>query len=241
MKKIKILAVVTVSLLVAIIGIFVVLAVLGVLRIERDENGGKAEIIFSPINKKENAIVWQTTETEGDKVAVIETEHGNITVKLGDNAAAEKFIELCQNGAFAQSEFSVLAEDMFIQSTAAGENFDAPETDLACLYGAVGFVMDEEKATPAFFIITAKELSGISLAYLEEAGFSEEKKEAYKTFGGIPEYEGKTVIFGQVTKGMETVMKISAKENSGYTGGYSATEPVKITGTEIFINLPDSD
>ena len=78
MKKIKILAVVTVSLLVAVIGIFVVLAVLGVLRIERDENGGKAEIIFSPINKKENAIVWQTTETEGDKVAVIETEHGNI-------------------------------------------------------------------------------------------------------------------------------------------------------------------
>ena len=237
MKKIKVLAVVTVSLLVAVIGVFVALAALGILKIEQGENGG---IIFAPLNKKD-PVAWQTTETEGDKIAVIKTELGNITVKLGDNAAAEKFMELQQKGAFAQSKFSVLAEDMFIQSTADGESFDVPQTELACIYGAIGFVMDEEKACPQFFIITAEELSGISLAYLEEAGFSEEKKEAYKAFGGIPEYEGKTVIFGQVTEGMETVMKICAKENSGYAGGYSAAEPVAIIGTEIFINLPNSD
>ena len=36
-----------------------------------------------------------------------------------------------------------------------------------------------------------------------------------------------------VLNGTETIEKIASGENSGYTGGYSAAEPIKITSAEI--------
>ncbi len=232
MKKIKILAIVSTVFLVLIIAIFAVLAALGIFKIETDESG-KSEIIFTPAEIKNKSLEWQTKETEGDVTAVFKTTAGKFEVKLSGFAAAEKFIELDNAGIFEGMEFSVLAENMFIQTSPSGESFSLEKTDLVPINGAVGFVYEEEKAYPSLVIITAKELSGISEGFLLGSGFDEEKTGVYKTFGGVPELEGKIIVFGMVSSGAEVIEKISGGENSGYTGGYSPLEPVKINSVEI--------
>lgn len=232
MKKIKILGIATIAvLLLSLIG-FTVLSLLGILSFEETLDG-KREIIFTPAGEKNSGPEWQTSETEGDTKAVIKTSLGDIGIKLGNCAAAEKFVELCEKGAFDDSGFSVLADGMFIQTFGEGEDFEIEENGYGCFFGAVGFVLDEKTASPSFFIITAEELSAPSVGFINESGFDPERAEFYKNFGGIPEYEGKTVIFGQVVSGMETVMKIAEKEDSGYVGGYEALEPEKIESIKI--------
>lgn len=232
MKNIKILAITTMITLILCLAVFTVLSLLGVFSLERTGDG-KTEIIFTPSGGKYSDLEWQTAETSGDDIAVIKTALGDIEMKLGDCAAADKFIELCEAGAFDKSDFSVIADKMFVQTVGEGEDFSIEQSPYGCFFGAVGFVLDEETASPSFFIITAESANGPSVGYMTENGFDEEKIQFYKDFGGIPEYEGRTVIFGQVISGTEVLMKIAAKENSGYVGGYKALEPEKINSIKI--------
>ena len=232
MKKIKTLGIIATVFLLLIISVFAVLAALGIFKIETDESG-QSEIIFNPAFSENKFLNWQTAETEGDLTAVFKTDSGKFEVKLADCAAAEKFIELDNAGTFDGMEFSVLAENMFIQTSLSGENFSAETNEFACIEGAVGFVFEDGEASPSLVIITAKELSSVSKGFLKESGFDEERTSAYENFSGVPELEGKILVFGMVSEGKETVEKISKKENSGYVGGYSPLEPVKIKSVEI--------
>lgn len=140
------------------------------------------------------------------ETAVIKTEKGDIIIELGDCAAAEKFMELSDYGIFDFAEFITLADNMFIQTGVYGEGFPAEETGFSCGEGAVGFVMEDGEAFPSIVIITA-ELSG--------------------------DYDERVLVFARVASGMETVRAIAESENSGYTGGFAAVEPVKINGIGI--------
>ena len=232
MKKLKTLGIVSMVVLVLIMAVIAVFAALGFFKIETDENG-KNEIIFTPLENKNKFFEWQTSETEGDITAVFKTSAGDFEVKLGDCAAAEKFTELDNAGTFDGTEFSVLAENMFIQTSLSGSGFSLEENEFACINGAVGFVIEKGEAYPSLVVITAEELSFVSEGFLSGSGFDEERKEIYGNFGGVPELEGKIIVFGMVSSGNEIVEKIENGENSGYTGGFSAFEPVKINSVEI--------
>ena len=95
------------------------------------------------------------------------------------------------------------------------------------------FVMEEGTAYPSIVIITAEELSNASKGFLKNSGFDEERIELYENFGGIPEYEGKIAVFGMISSGENVIEKIKNSENSGYTGGFSLLEPIKIKSVEI--------
>ena len=232
MKKLKTLGIITMAVLIVLMAAFAIMAALGIFKIETDETG-KTEIIFSPAESKNEFLAWQTSETEDKAVAVFKTDAGDFKVKLADCAATEKFIELDNAGTFDGMEFSVLAENMFIQTSLSGEGFAAEKTEFACIEGAVGFVLEDEKAFPSLVIITPENLSSVSKVYLKESGFNEERKKVYESFGGVPEYEENLVVFGMVISGKDTVKAISEGKNSGFTGGFSALEPVKINSVEI--------
>ena len=97
----------------------------------------------------------------------------------------------------------------------------------------ISFVFEDEKAFPSLVIITAENLSSVSKGYLKESGFDEERTKVYESFGGVPEYEENLIVFGKISSGKEVVKAISEGKNSGFTGGYSALEPVKINSVEI--------
>lgn len=234
MKKLKILALTTIITLIIFIVGAAVFAYLGVFSFNLGEEGGIGGIVLNPAeSEKENILRWQTQKTFGDTVVNIKTSEGSFSIKLADCAAAEKFAEIARSENFSLGEFKTLAENMFIQASVPGESFAPEENEMGCFHGSVGFVKDGENASPSFFIITAEKLSGLSESYISKEDFDENRAEYYRDFGGIPEYEGKAVIFGQVISGMEIIEKIAAKENLGYTGGYSAEEPVKIISAEI--------
>ena len=228
MKKLRILGLVSMLVLIFALGAIIVLALLGIFKIEERPDGTGSEIIFAPIG---NENPWEIPDS-AERTAVIKTEFGKITVLLSDTAAADAFIALDNEGIYDGASFTTLAKDMFIQLSAKERDFEAEETGFACIGGAVGFVMDE-KAVPSFVIITNEELSGISKSYMSEQGFEKEKIALYEKNGGMPEYEGRVLVFGKVVSGTETVRKIAEKENSGYTGGYLAAEPIPIKSIEI--------
>lgn len=232
MKKIKILGIATMLTLVLIIIVIGVFAIFGFFKGKNDSESGK-EISINKVNGDLSVYEWQTLETYGDITAIFKTEAGEIVIKLADCAAAEKFIELDNSGSFDNAEFLTLADDMFIQTGVYGEGFSSEKTGLAAINGAVGFVMEEDNAYPSIIFITAEKLSGESSSYMLAENFKSEKTALYKEFGGIPEYEEKIVIFGMVVSGSENIGYISEGENSGYAGGYSAAEPVKIKSIEI--------
>ncbi len=143
----------------------------------------------------------------GGKTAFIKTSAGDIEITLANCAAAEKFIELAESGVFASAEFVTLAKDMFIQTGTYGEGFAFDENENPCVNGAAGFVIEDDLAFPSLVIITGDDLS--------------------------KELSGKVLVFGKVTSGMDAVYEIASGENSGFTGGYSAANPVAITEIEI--------
>ena len=238
MKKLKTLGIISAVFLILVISVFAVLAAVGIFKIETDEEG-KSNIIFAPVEIENEFISWQTSETEGDITAVFKTDSGNFEVKLGNCSAAEKFIELDNAEIFEGTEFSVLAENMFIQTSPSGESFSAEKNEFALINGAIGFVFEKGEASPSLVIITADELSGISKAFLSESGFDEERINAYKNFGGVPELEEKVLVFGMVVSGFDVIEDIKNGKNSGYTGGFSALEAVKINSVEI--NFPTEE
>lgn len=229
MKKLRILGLVTILVLIVILSAILIIFALGMLKIEEKPDGSGSEIVFTPVEEKDP---WEIPDS-AERTAVIKTEMGDITIRLSDTAPAEEFINLDNGGAFEGAEFSVMAKDMFIQANINDPSFETAKTDFACVYGTVGFVMDGDMTSPSFFIITNKKLSGLSESYMKEQGFEKEKIAFYEEKGGMPEYEGKVVIFGKVISGMNIAEKIAKTENAGYTGGYLAETPVPVTDVEI--------
>lgn len=237
MKKLKILAIITIIILVIFIAAAAALAYFGVFSFNLEDTPGIGNIILSPEETKNPYEVPDDYEI----TAKIKTSAGEMVISLSDTSAAEKFISLSESGFFVGKEFSVLAENMFIQVKTEGEPFPSDKTDFSPIYGTVGFAMESDLASPSFFIITNSSLSGISKAFIESGDFDAEKASLYLEKGGMPEYEGKVIIFGKVISGMETAEKIASGENSGYTGGYSAKEPVIIESIEITHTAPEQE
>lgn len=185
--------------------------------------------------EKSEALAWQTAEPgDEDVVAVFETEVGSFSVKLFSGKEGEAFKTLAAQGAFSDREFSTVAKDMFIQTGAQNTDIcENTENELGCFYGAVGFVIDGSSVSDSIVIITADKLSGTGKAYVSENGFSAERTELYKSLGGIPEYEGKVLVFGQIISGFDAIASVADSETDGYTGGYTAKEPIKIISVTI--------
>ena len=235
--------VVAAALGVAIIAV-AALAVAGVIKIDRPASSDSVE--SSPSDSQQVAIEeekskdleWQAADAAPEDVtATVETEAGAFVLKLYPGAAADKFAELAESGSFDGVAFETAAQKMFTQCPAlSAETFGAEQNELACIYGAVGFAMDGGEISDSLFVITADELSGMSRAYASEHDFSAERDALYTERGGMPEYEGKVLIFGQVLSGFDALDSIAAGKTNGYTGGYAAESPVKIFS--VTINRP---
>ncbi|MBR2041811.1 MAG: peptidylprolyl isomerase [Oscillospiraceae bacterium] len=206
MKNTKIIGIIIGVLIIILIALLVFLWAFGAFRISSGEELPPEISETENINPGNNT-EWQKTETSGDKTALFKTEKGDFEIKLADCETAEKFEELNASGAFEGATFLILAENLFIQSGTCGEAFAAEENEMECIRGAVGFIRDGDEVYPSIVIITGEDLS--------EA------------------LDGRLSVFGQVVSGMETVDEIAYSENKGYTAGYSAVEPILITGIEI--------
>ncbi len=176
---------------------------------------------------------YQTQNTKNGTFAVIHTNLGDIKVKLfKDKApkAVENFITHSKNGYYNNVVFHRVIKDFMIQGgdpTATGcggesiwgSSFeDEFDKDLHNIYGALSMANSGPNTNGSqFFIVVANSIpEGLEEQMLElKHAFPEECIEDYKNLGGTPWLDYKHTVFGQVTEGMDTAVKISKADTDG--------------------------
>lgn len=214
----------------------VVIAVLGYFKIVSIKDITSA-IGISPVRTENAELVWQTSEQENCRKAVVSTSLGDITFKLYDCVPADLFV---RSGGLIGKYITVSSEKKFIQTEEAFETDAVYEnTGLGCICGAVGLALDDDRLTGSLVFITPEEMSTASKAFLNANPMKDGRGKFYEDFGGVPELEGKIAVFGQVIDGFKVIEKITRLETDGYTGGFNLLEPVEITSVTIIEPIGD--
>ncbi len=168
---------------------------------------------------------------EGDPIAIIKTNMGDIKVKLFPKEApkaVENFTTHAKNGYYDNLIFHRVINDFMIQGGdpkgdgTGGESIwgspfeDEFSLDLLNYRGALSMANSGENTNGSqFFIVNKKTVSDDDISYLEESGYPDQLIKLYKENGGTEWLDFRHTVFGQVYEGMDVVDKISGvKVNS---------------------------
>lgn len=172
---------------------------------------------------------------KGDTMAVLETNKGDITLRLFPEAApkaVENFTELIARGYYDGVIFHRVIPDFMIQggdptgTGRGGESIwgkafqDEFHKDYRNLVGALSMANAGPNTNGSqFFIVHGAELNGDILKQMEDAGerygYSDDVIEAYREKGGAFWLDGKHTVFGQVIEGMDVVDAIARVDRNG--------------------------
>lgn len=165
---------------------------------------------------------------KGEKIAVIQTNMGDIKIRLFPEVApkaVENFISHAENGYYDGLIFHRVINDFMIQGgdptgtgrggeSIYGHSFE-DEFDLSArnYRGALSMANAGPNTNGSqFFIVQAKSVDDGLISQMEELadrGFPEEVTENYKKIGGTPWLDFKHTVFGQVFEGMDVVDNIA--------------------------------
>jgi len=186
---------------------------------------------------RENTDMRVTAENKSIKGLVLETDAGNITIRLFDETPEyrDNFIKLTKEGYFDNLLIHRVIADFGIQSGAAdtrfarkgdmigfkGPGYTLPAHFNTGLFHKRGMIGSPRKPDTSnerlrsdgsqFYIVTGRKYSDAGLDELEKENdykFSAEQREVYKTIGGAPHLDGSYTIFGEVIDGMDIADEI---------------------------------
>lgn len=175
------------------------------------------------------------------KGMVIETEMGNISIRLYDQTPQyrDNFIKLTREGYFDNLLIHRVINGFGIQSGAAdtryataddvvgwkGPGYTLPAHIVPGLFHRRGVIGSPRKPETEnarmrsdgsqFYIVTGRNYFDKELDELEKEishKFTPEQRNTYKTTGGAPHLDGTYTIFGEVTEGLEVADRISKVE-----------------------------
>lgn len=188
--------------------------------------------------------------SQGEEVAVITTNHGEIKVRFFEKAApktVENFKTHAKNGYYDGVTFHRVMNEFMIQggdpdgTGRGGESIwgDSFEDEFDPYYHNLRGALSMANAGPntngsQFFIVQKTDVDNNMIKDItkigEEGGFTSEVIEAYKELGGTPWLDFKHSVFGQVYEGMDVVDKIANLEVDGRD---MPEEPVVMEKIEI--------
>lgn len=167
----------------------------------------------------------------GDKIAVIKTNMGDITIKMLPEAApkaVENFLTHAENGYYDGIKFHRVIKDFMIQGgdpTATGmggESIwgrpfeDEFSKEAFNFKGALSMANSGPSTNGSqFFIVQAGSVPEGMIAQMEQAGFPKEAILKYEQVGGTPWLDFRHTVFGQVTEGIEVVDAIADVDTDG--------------------------
>lgn len=162
---------------------------------------------------------------EGDPLAIIKTNMGDIKIKLfPDKApkAVENFITHAKDGYYDDVIFHRVMDDFMIQGgdpegtgyggeSIWGEYFeDEFANELRHFRGALSMANAGSNTNGSqFFIVQTKNIMQNYITAMEQYKYPEDIIETYKK-GGTPDLDGRHTVFGHVYEGMDVVDKIAA-------------------------------
>lgn len=187
----------------------------------------------------------------GDTMAVLHTNMGDITIKLFPQFApktVENFTTHIQNGYYNGITFHRVIKDFMIQggdptgTGCGGESiFGHPFEDECCeqlrnYRGALSMANAGPGTNGSqFFIVQCDTVSDGLLQQMEQLadrGYPAECTKNYRQHGGTPHLDYRHTVFGQVTDGMDVVDAIANVETDGAD---KPLEDVVIQSAETFI------
>ena len=186
----------------------------------------------------------------GETVAVMHTNHGDITIRLFADKApktVENFVTHAKNGYYDGITFHRVINDFMIQGgdpTATGcggesiwgHSFkDEFDKDLHNLRGALSMANAGPGTNGSqFFIVQAKQVHPQLLAQMKDLRdyFSETVEANYAADGGTPHLDFRHTVFGQVTEGMDVVDEIAAVQT---TSSDKPVVPVTISSIDVSV------
>ncbi len=175
-----------------------------------------------------------TTCQQASSIVVIETDLGNISIRLYDDTPLHKknFLKLTEMGYFNELAWDRVIQDLFIEGgdlTTRDTNTNGqtpilpvspvpPEIKHLPLRGAlVGCrdIKDPSKQSNGseFFLIQGTMLDEKRFQKLTKnlpLPISEQEKQVYLKWGGAPQFHGNYTVFGAVISGMNVIDKIAA-------------------------------
>lgn len=211
----------------------------------------KAEIIGhnQKIDESTIELIQFNTPAAGSKVATIKTSMGDIKMVLFPEEApkaVENFTALVEKGYYNGLSVYQVVPGVHIatgdpdangqggeSSFENGEKFaDEYSLNLWHFNGAVAMnnngVPDQNDSK--FFIVQNEEITTEFAGEMLDVGFPEKVVNKYLEVGGVPNYDFKDTVFGQVIEGMDVVKNIAAVARDGEN---KPTEDVIINSIEI--------
>lgn len=186
---------------------------------------------------------------EGEEIAVIKTNHGDIKVRFFDNVApkaVENFKTHAKDGYYDGVTFHRVMNEFMIQggdpegTGRGGKSIwgKAFEDEFDPSYRNLRGSLSMANAGPGtngsqFFIVQktdTKDMIGQMKQAGEAGGFSADVIDAYDKLGGTPWLDGKHTVFGQVFEGMDIVDKIASVKVDGSS---KPLDPVIMETVEI--------
>ena len=181
----------------------------------------------------------ETVSAENRKIKglVLETEMGNITIRLFNKTPEyrDNFIKLVKENYYDSLLIHRVISDFGIQSGAAdtryaekgdlvgwkGPGYTLPAHIVPGLYHKRGMIGSPRKPDTQnqrrradgsqFYIVTGRKYYDNELDAIEEENgykFTVEQRQVYKTIGGAPHLDGTYTVFGEVISGMEVADRI---------------------------------
>jgi cyclophilin family peptidyl-prolyl cis-trans isomerase len=186
---------------------------------------------------RSNASEAVAAENRNIKGLVLETDEGNITIRLFNetNEYRDNFIKLAKEHYFDSLLIHRVIKNFGIQSGAAdtryaekgdivgykGPGYTVPAHIVPGLFHKRGMIGSPRKPDTQnerlrsdgsqFYIVSGRKYSDKELDDLEKENsykFSLTQRQAYKTVGGAPHLDGTYTVFGEVISGMDVVDKI---------------------------------
>lgn len=187
---------------------------------------------------------------EGEEIAIITTNHGEIKIRLFPEVApkaVENFKTHAKNGYYNGITFHRVIKDFMIQggdpegTGRGGESiWGAPfEDEFDIYYHNFRGALSMANAGPAtngsqFFIVQTSNIDEGFITQMrqigEEGGFPEAVIETYEKLGGTPWLDFRHTVFGHVFEGMDVVDKIAELETDSND---KPLEPVIMEKVEI--------
>lgn len=169
---------------------------------------------------------------QGEEIAIIKTNHGDIKIRLFLEVApktVENFVTHAKNGYYDGVIFHRVIKDFMIQggdptgTGRGGESIwgspfeDEFSPEYHNLRGALSMANSGPNTNGSqFFIVQAKQIDPSLMEQMtsigEEGGFSKAVVNSYKKIGGTPWLDFSHTVFGQVFEGMDVVDEIAEQE-----------------------------
>ncbi len=197
--------------------------------------GKKETIVITNENKRE--ILAQYGKENPEKSVLIETDYGNILIRLYDETPLHRanFIKLIKDGYYDQPEFYRIVEKFVVQGGVPLKklNYTIP-AEFSSKYfhkkGALGMARlddnnpEKESSSTEFYIVHGNKYADWEYDEDEKnqsLSTSAQQRKFYTTIGGEMSLDTRYTVFGEVVEGLDVIDKIATVKV------YSSERPYK--------------